>query len=156
MSYLEKKTVKTTRSVTSKSQITGTRNLVDEDTGEKVSVVEAVSQTQDVNWHKLWITHLISALDIVGNKKMKVVNYILDNLDWNSNVLIKTQQEIAKEAGIGFNTVNTTIKMLVDKKFLKVKTGVIMLNPDIIAYGSHNKRAHLLITFEEFGDKEES
>ncbi|MCM3308850.1 replication/maintenance protein RepL, partial [Priestia megaterium] len=63
---MEKKAVKTTRKVTSKSQITGTRNLVDEDTGEKVSVVEAISQTQDVNWHKLWITHLISALDIVG------------------------------------------------------------------------------------------
>lgn len=47
---------------------------------------------------------------------MKVINYILDNLDWSSNILVKTQQEIAKESGAGFNTVNSTIKLLVEKK----------------------------------------
>lgn len=144
----------TSRKITKKQKI-GLRTLVDPATGEAVDTIESVTETADVNWHKVWIMHLIQALDVVGNKKMKVVNYILDNLDWGSNILVKTQQEIAKESGIGFNTVNSTIKLLTQKGFLKTKTGAIMLDPDIVAYGKDSKRAHLLLTFEKFGGNSE-
>lgn len=144
--------LKTTKKITkSKNQILGVRQLVDKETGEEISALEAIQETADINWHKVWITHLIQTLDIVGNKKMKVVNYILDNLDWSSNILIKTQREIAVETEVGYNTVNTTLQLLVESNFLRAKTGVYMLNPDILAYGGSQKRKHLLISFEQFG-----
>lgn len=150
-----KKKVQTSKKIArSKQQILGVRRLVDQETGEQVEAVHTVSEVVDINFHKVWIAHLIQALDIVGNKKMKVVNYILDNLDWSTNMLLKTQKEICDETGIGFNTVNTTIQKLVDVKFLKKKVGgVYMLNPEILAYGGNNKRQHLLITFEQFGEE---
>ncbi|HFK1742579.1 replication/maintenance protein RepL [Bacillus sp. FSL K6-0273] len=145
------KKVQTSKNIASQ-QVVGIRHLVDPESGEQFDTIQTISSEKDINFHKVWITHLIQALDVVGNKKMKVINYILDNLDWSSNILVKTQQEIAKESGVGFNTVNSTIKLLVEKKFLKTKTGAIMLNPDIVAYGKNTKRKHLLISFDQFGE----
>lgn len=151
------KKIQTSKILKSKQQILrGVRHLVDTETGELVDVVQAINEVTDINFHKVWIVHLIQTFDILGNKKMKVVNYILDNLNWSTNVLLKTQKEISDETGVGFNTVNTTIQKLLDVKFLKKKVGgVYMLSPDILAYGGQKKRQHLLITFEKFGEEKE-
>lgn len=140
----------------SSNKVIGTRNLVDTQTGEEINTTETVSGTQDINFHKVWLFNLIQTLDILGGKKIKVVNYILDNLDDSTNVLIATQREIAQKSGVSLQTVSSTMKKLVDSNFLQKRTGVYMVNPDILVKGKNPKRQYLLMRFEQFPNEDTS
>ena len=89
-------------------------------------------------------------LDVVGGSKIKVVNYLLDNLRLSDNKLIATTREIADNTKTSPTTVTSTLKTLEEGNVIKRRTGVIMLNPEILLRGDDNKHRHLLVEFEEF------
>ena len=86
----------------------------------------------------------MSALEEVGNKKIKVANYILTHRDKSTNYLIQTQREIAKACEVSKQTVTSTIKALEKADLLVCKSRIYQVNPECIAYGGHNKRMAIL------------
>lgn len=94
-------------------------------------------------------------LDIVGGSKLKIVNYLLDNLRLSDNKLLATQREIAEEVNVSIKTVTNTLKILEKGNIIKRRTGVIMLNPEILVRGDDNKHRHMLIEFEKFDRTDE-
>lgn len=135
-------------------KITGTDEWVNSKTGETISTVTTLQETSDINFTKVWISNLLYSLEVVGGSKMKVVNYILDNLNYSENLLVATHAEIAKKINISARTVGETIRLLRDANFLTTRPGIIMVNPDILAKGSNGKRNALLIKFNDFKDKD--
>ncbi|WP_113624868.1 replication/maintenance protein RepL [Staphylococcus aureus] len=61
-----------------------------------------------------------------------------------------TTREIADNTKTSPTTVTDTLKTLENGNVIKRRTGVIMLNPEILLRGDDNKHRHLLVEFEEF------
>ncbi len=57
---------------------------------------------------------------------------ILDNDQLSNNTMIATKREIAKATGTNQQTVITTLKILEEGNNIKRKTGVLMLNPELL------------------------
>ena len=134
-----------------KQKIIGKQKYINAETGEiiETTVVEK-NVEQDFGWFKVWLLDLMNVLELVGTKKMKVVNYIFENLNTQENLFIATHEEIAKKLNVSRPVVSQTFKILIETNLLvKKMNGVYMLNPDIIAKGRTAKRASLLIKYNE-------
>ena len=55
----------------------GSQRLIDEESGEVIEVDKLYRKQTSGNFVKAYIVQLISMLDMIGGKKLKIVNYIL-------------------------------------------------------------------------------
>ena len=94
---------------------------------------------------------LFDILKELGNKKIKVFEWMLDKKDSN-NQLNYSQREIAEETGASLPTVNETIKTLMEAELLKRKGTVYMFSPGLMIKGSQLREAYLMRKFEEIPD----
>ncbi len=85
-----------------------------------------------------------------GGKKHIIVNYILDNVDLSNNTMIATTSELAKATSTSLQTVIPTLKIIEEGNIIKRKTGVLMLNPELLMRGDDQKQKYLLIEFGNF------
>ncbi len=132
-----------------KSEIhTWTNNV----TGE---VVEATEISKKVGRQGFMITYLsaiITMIDSLGTKKMKVVKYILENMDKSNNLLIITSRELAEKTETSLKTVTDTLKSLEDSNIITRKVGIIMISPYLIHKGNEGKERVLMTRFNDFKD----
>lgn len=153
----EKKTLKTATKKHKKKSITyGSEDYFvrNRETGEleqlsTTVIEEEYDKEEDINWDKIWLAEVMEAIEQVGNKKMKVANYILTKRDRSNNFLIQTQREIAEACGVSLQTVSSTLKALEEADLIVGKSGVYQVNPDRIAYGKHNKRMAILRIYRQ-------
>lgn len=103
-----------------------------------------------------YLSDLVRLIDTIGNKKMKVVKYILEKMD-STNKLTETTTEIAKHCEVSRMVVSDTLKLLEEVGFVARKTGVVMLSPKIIHKGNAQRERFLLTKFREiqYPDAEE-
>lgn len=135
--------MKTTRK---KSKIIGEQQLFTED-GEIISCHVVQIEERDANFHKIWLGHIIQSLDLIGNQKIRLANFILANLD-RENKLVMTQRKIAEKSGISIGTIISTMKALQEGNFLtKINSGAYQVNPDIIFKGGKNDRMNILLQY---------
>jgi len=128
----------------------GKERFTNTETGEIIEVDKLYRKQTSGNFVKAYIVQLVSMLDAIGGKKLKVVNYILDNIHLSNNTLIATIREIAQETNTSLQTVTTTLKVLEEGNIIKRRTGAIMLNPELLMRGDDNKQKYLLIEFGKF------
>ncbi|HCY7351484.1 TPA: replication/maintenance protein RepL [Staphylococcus aureus] len=128
----------------------GTQRLIDEQSGEVIEVDKLYRKQTSGNFHKAYLIQLISMMDMIGNQKFKVVNYILDNIHWSNNTLIATVKEMVKGTGTSKQTVITTLKALEEGNIIKRRTGALMLNPELLMRGDDHKQKYLLLEFGSF------
>lgn len=110
---------------------------------------EEWEEESDINFDKIWLSSVFEALEQVGNQKMKVASYILNQRDKNTNYLIQTQREIAEKCGVSLQTVSRTLKALEQANLIVGKSGIYQVNPDKIARGKHNKRMAILRIYQQ-------
>ena len=143
---------------TKKTKIIGKETYINRDSGEIMEMDVIEQEERDFNFHKLWLGHIIQALDIIGNQKIKVVNFIMENAN-KDNLVIGTQREIAKKIGSSTTTVNQTIQALIEADFLtQVQQGVYRINPNVLFKGGRNGRLNILIKYydeRKIGDDNE-
>jgi hypothetical protein len=136
--------MKTTRK---KTKIIGRETFIKQETGELVQMNVIEVEERDCNFHKLWLGHIIQTLDIIGNKKVKVVNYIMDNIS-KENIFIKTQRGLVETLGVSMQTINETLKALQENDFLTMlQNGVYRVNPEVIFKGGYNDRLDILLRY---------
>lgn len=150
------KAKRTSRTTTRKLKVLGTETYINQRTGEltDMSVVEV--EDRDFNFHKLWLSNILNAIDLIGNKKVKLAFWIIENLN-KDNQLIATQRKIMervnkdkedKKDKVSIQTVNETLQTLVKAKFLiKESSGVYSVNPDVIYKGSRGNRMNILMKY---------
>lgn len=102
-----------------------------------------------------YMQEIIKLMDVLGNRKMGVVKYILKNMKKSDNTLIITTTELAQKVGVSRQTVSDTLKTLTQAGIIKRKVGAIMINPKLINNKKAQGEAQMIIRFHEFGEKEE-
>ena len=137
----------TTKTGTDKKVQVNERELVDPQTGETVQVKQIVERSKDANFQKMFMMHILDALDEVTTKKFDVVMHLLEEKN-NQNLIISTHKQIAKEINASPTTVSNTMKILKEKNFLTmINKGVYRINPNMIFKGGHNQRMDVLRTY---------
>lgn len=137
-----------------KIKVIGTETYIKQDTGEIKEMNVINVEERDANFHKLWLGHIIQSLDLIGNKKIKVLNFIMNNLN-SENYFLMTQQEMEKALGISRKTISDTMKALQESDFLTlVRSGTYRINPDVLFKGGKNNRLNVLIEYHDQRNKD--
>lgn len=143
---MKNRSPKTTRK---KVKIIGTETYIRQSDGTIEDMQVISIEERDFNFHKIWLEHILSSIDIIGNQKTKLAFWIMNNLD-KENRLIMTQRTIAEKTGMSTKTVTETLKALISSNFLqKVQSGVYRVNPDIVFKGGKNDRINVLLQYQE-------
>lgn len=130
-----------------KVRVVGTEMYVNQRTGELQEMQVINIEERDFNFHKLWLEHIVSSLELIGNKKIKLAFWIIENLN-RENQLTMTYRQISKNSGISYLTVAETMTALIDSDFLvRVNQGVYQVNPGIIFKGSRSNRLNVLYQY---------
>lgn len=135
------------KQTTKKVKVIGTQEYINKETGELVPMDVISIEERDFNFHKLWLSHIINSLDLIGNKKVKLAFWIIENLN-KENQLTMTYRQIAEQSGISYQTVVNTITSLIESNFLvRINQGVYQVNPDVIFKGTRNGRMNVLYQY---------
>lgn len=102
----------------------------------------------------VYTAELFGILDKLGNKKIQVLSYLLENKD-GTNQLNMTNTEIAKNIGVARKTVIETMKVLESADLLRRKGTVVMLSSNFMVKGNRIREAFLMQKFQEISPKEE-
>lgn len=130
-----------------------TSKWVNQETGEVRLMDEfekKVGRTE--NFMITYLPEMIALMDTLGNKKMKVVKYILKNMSKADNTLVVTTVELAQKSGVSRQTVSDTLQILEEAKIISRRTGAIMISPRLMNNKSSSKEATMLIKFKSFNE----
>lgn len=130
----------------------GKRRLQDLDTGEIFEVDDIVKKTPRNGFMITYLTAIVQLIDSLGNKKMQVVKYILENMDKSTNTLIITTRELSEKSQVSIKTVVETLKTLEQAQIITRRTGAIMIHPSLIHRGKDTKEKYLLARFQDFNN----
>lgn len=119
-----------------------------EATGEIIDVDVVIKEIPRTGFSITYLSTIVSLIENVGNKKMQVVKYILQNMN-PQNMLIETVREISEHSGCSKQTVNQTLQLLEGAGIIARKTGCIMLTPKLIHKGNAQKERFLMMKFNE-------
>jgi DNA-binding transcriptional ArsR family regulator len=133
----------------------GTKAFVEVATGEEFNVPVVYQEATDTNFEKIWLAHILTSLNELGNKKIQILSYLFKKKIVPHNIVTKTLQEIATETGISYPTVSETIQILEKNKLIKRKTGIIYLSPSMIFKGTHDSRMRIMFEFRNIGAEKE-
>lgn len=136
------------RTTSKKVKVIGREQYLNTSTGEVEDFQVVSLQDRDFNFHKIWLTHIINSLDLIGNQKTRLAFWILDNLD-KENQLIMTYRQIAKKTEMSYQTVSATMSALISCNFLqRINSGAYRVNPDMIFKGSNSSRMNVLYKYQ--------
>lgn len=132
---------------TKKVKVIGTEEYINKNTGELQEMQVVSVEDRDFNFHKLWLSHIINSLDLIGNQKTKLAFWIIDHLN-RDNQLTMTYRQISKKSGISYQTIARTMQVLIDSNFMvKINTGCYQVNPDVIFKGTRTGRLNVLYQY---------
>jgi DNA-binding Lrp family transcriptional regulator len=128
------------------------RKMVDQETGEIFDVGHVVIEERDSNFEKIWLGHVCEAIEEIGSRKIDVLLYLFRMRD-NRNKVVAKIGEIAKGAGVSYDTVQRTLKALEESEVIKRGYGYLTLNPSVIWRGGHPQRLNVMVTYAEMGEE---
>lgn len=128
-------------------KVVGTETYINQRDGTVQDMQVISIEERDANFHKLWLEHIIHSMDIIGNQKIRLAFWLIDNMN-GDNQITMTQRQMAQKSGISLDTVRITIKALLDSNFLvKVNMGVYQINPEVIFKGGKTNRMNVLLQY---------
>ena len=148
---------RTSKKTSKKVKVIGTKEFIDPTTNELHNFQVVDVEERDCNFHKMFLKQFLTTVDLIGNQKMKLAFWIVDNLN-HENQLVYNYRQIAEATGISLKTVQLTMQSLMECDFLRRRNlGCYMVNPDFIFKGTHLNRMNILIRYskEESAKKED-
>lgn len=103
-----------------------------------------------------YLAEVISLIDSLGNQKMKVVKYILQEMSKSDNTLIITARELAKNSGVGYNTVIDTLRILDEAGIIQRRTGAIMISPKLMNNKKAAGEAAMMVKYTQFSEEQDN
>ena len=132
----------------------GTSTWINKETGEEIVTDDVIKKTGRNGFMITYLSAIVQLIDNLGNKKMQVVKYILENMDKSTNTMIITTRELAIKSKTSRQTVIETLKILEEAQIIARKTGAIMIHSSLIHRGGESKEKYLLARFQEWGNDE--
>lgn len=108
-------------------------------------------EEKDCNFEKIWLGHIVEAIDEIGSKKIDVLMYLFRNRN-SDNIVICTNRQLADAVGVSYDTAATTLAALVRHNIIKRGVGHIVINPDVIFKGAYGKRMNILLSYRQKDD----
>lgn len=138
-----------------KVKVVGTQQYINANDGTVEDFQVMRIEERDFNFHKIWLEHIISSLDLIGNQKTRLAFWIIEHLD-KENKLTMTYRQIAEKSGISLDTVRVTMKSLMDSNFIeRINQGAYRVNPDVIFKGGKTDRMNVLYQYQNIKKEEE-
>lgn len=125
-------------------------NLIDKEIKAVDVIIKEVPRT---GFAITYLSTIINMIETIGNKKMQVVKYVLQNMDSN-NKLSETVREISARSGCSLQTVQETLKLLEEAGIVARKTGTVMLSPKLAHKGNARREKFLMTKFVEITKSE--
>ena len=139
------------------SRMDGPDVWINQRTGEIIETQTLSKQVKgdvDVGFEKLWVGHILEAVDEVGNAKMKVLFWLIRNKD-QGNMVRATLDEIAQKTGSSRSTVARLMASLRRANVVRLEYGGRwMLNPAVVFKGGHTRRMNVLIRYQSMEQQE--
>ena len=134
------------------SEYKGKRRVQDLDSGE-IFEIDYIKKVNERNfkggWRRVFLGDFLEILLEVGNSKIKVLEYVLNNLDSN-NKLCKSIRQVSQEAKISYKTTYDAFKVFAEKGLLKKIDTIWVVMPSFVAtFGSSAKNARLLTEYAD-------
>lgn len=108
----------------------------------------------DIGFEKLWVGHILDAVQEVGNAKMQVLFWLIRNKDKN-NMVRGTVRQIAETLGVSKTTVSALMTALRKANVVQLEYGGRwMLNPSVVFKGGHSRRMNVLIRYQAMEQQE--
>lgn len=120
--------------------------------GEPIIAPTITTKVPRGKFEIVYTAELLGVLEKLGNKKIQVLSYLLDNKDGN-NSLNMTNTEIANNIGIARKTVVETMKILENADLVRRKNSVIMFSSKLMIKGNRMREAYLMRKYEEMSPK---
>lgn len=139
----------------SKIEYKGQKTLLDPDTGEVINM-DIVSKSYDKldrkGWRRVIMTDLMESIEQIGNKKIKVLEFLIDNMDGKNQINL-TYRQIHEKTSISIDTITKTFTSLKECGLIKKYGGVYVLNTTIVSsYGNKENNKYLTIEYNFTGD----
>jgi DNA-binding MarR family transcriptional regulator len=121
-------------------------------TGEAIEANEIIQEVYNGRrgFCITYLSAIITMLDCIGNRKMHIIKYILENMDLSANLLLITTEELAKNTNSSRQTVSDTLKELEKAGIISRRIGAIMVNAQLIHRGDEGKERVLMQRFGHF------
>jgi len=141
----------------SSAKLLGPDVWINQRTGEIIeaqTLSREVKGDVDVGFHKLWIGHILETIDEVGNAKVKVLFWLMRNMD-SGNMVKATVRQIAERSGVGEATVKRLMAALRKADVVRLEYGGRwILNPAVVFKGGHSRRMNVLIRYKAMEQQE--
>lgn len=116
--------------------------------GDPINVAEQEQKTPRGGFEIAYMSALFDIFDKLGGKRYLVLQYLLKHKD-GMNCLNITNTELARNAGVGRNTVVDTMRILTDAGLVVRKGTVIRLSARVFVKGDAQKEAYIMRKFTE-------
>ena len=133
-----------------KASLLGPDVWINQRTGEIIETQTLSKEVKevDIGFHKLWIGHILETIEEVGNAKVKVLFWLMRNMD-KGNMIKATVREIAERSEVSLITAKRLMTALRRADVVRLEFGGRwILNPGIIFKGGHDKRMNVLIRYK--------
>ena len=154
LTIVEKSTNGKNMNTTKKTKIVGSETYINNRTGEYEDFEVIRMEDTDFDFEKLWLGHLLAAIDEFSNQKMKILAHLLKKREKANNTVIATVSDLCQQTGISRPTIIETLKILEKNGVIRRKTGVIFINPSVVFRGSHSNRMRILLDYSRIETKE--
>jgi DNA-binding transcriptional ArsR family regulator len=139
------------------AQLLGPDVWINQRTGEIIetqTLSREVKGDVDIGFEKLWVGHILDAVQEVGNAKMQVLFWLIRNKDRN-NMVRGTVRQIAETLGVSKTTVSGLMTALRKANVVQLEYGGRwMLNPAVVFKGGHSRRMNVLIRYKAMEQQE--
>src|SRR5699024_1057259 len=99
--------------------------------------------------HKIWLGHMLESLDMIGNQKIRVAMFIMENIN-KEDELIMTYRVIAEKTNTSLQTVSETMKGLQESNLLsKIRNGYYRVNTNVILKSRRKYLMNVLLCYSK-------
>jgi DNA-binding transcriptional ArsR family regulator len=136
------------------ARVVGSDLWRNERTGELIETQTLTREIKDVDigFDKIWVNHILETIEEIGNAKIKVLFWLMQNKDRN-NMVKATVRQIAEQANVGEATVKRLMAALRKADVVRLEHGGRwILNPSVIFKGGHDRRMNVLIRYRQIQD----
>lgn len=101
----------------------------------------------------VYSAELFNIMRELGNKKIEVLAYLLDNKDANNQINASNTQ-LAERIGCSRTTIVEAMKVLAEAGLVRRENSVVMVSPSLMIKGNQIREAYLMRKYEEIPEKE--
>ena len=128
----------------------GMVEVADTETGELKKVPRMEVKSVDFNFNKIWLGHMLDCMEVIGNKKIQIMSWLLENRNEKDNYIYATQRMIAEETNSSLPTVTETVTLMQEQNVLiRIRNGVYQLNPDLVFVGENEERMDIMMSYKK-------